>query len=282
MATSELRAISELEARDIGACLKLSDEAGWNQNAEDWRLFIEEGRAFGVRDADGRLVASAAALPYERDIAYLSMVLVTRSQRRQGIATRLVDLCVEHIGRLGLVPVLDATPAGEAVYSQQGFRVLFGLERWQGEAEAAGTPSAAGVRPAMPGDAEMIAALDAGATGASRGAVIADFAGRADSHAFLRDDRSGFVLVRRGRRAFQLGPLVAGTPAGALKLLGAALGAVSGAVFIDVPVLQKGIGDWLAARGFIRQRGFSRMAFGRSEPFGATDRLFASAGPEFG
>jgi len=282
MATSEVLAIADLQARDIDACLRLSDEAGWNQNTDDWRLFIEEGRTFGVRDADGRLVATAAALPYERDLAYLSMVLVTRSQRRQGIATRLVDLCVEHIGRLGLVPVLDATPAGETVYSQQGFEVLFGLERWQGEAESTGTPAPASVRPAAPGDTEVIAALDAGATGAPRRAIIADFTGRPGSHAFLLDDRSGFVLVRRGRRAFQLGPLVAGTPAHALKLLGAALGAVSGAVFIDVPVLQKSIGDWLAARGFTRQRSFSRMAFGRSQPFGATDRLFVSAGPEFG
>jgi GNAT superfamily N-acetyltransferase len=282
MGTSEVLAIAELDARDIDACLALSDESGWNQNADDWRLFIEEGRTFGVRDADGRLVASAAALPYERDLAYVAMVLVTQSRRREGIATRLVDLCVEHIRRLGLVPVLDATPAGEAVYSQQGFRTLFGLERWQGQAEPAGALGAAGIRPSVPSDAETIAALDAGATGAPRCAVIADFLGRAGSHAFLSGDRSGFVLVRRGRRALQLGPLVAGTPVEALKLLGAALGAVSGAVFIDVPVLQKGIGDWLAAHGFTRQRGFSRMAFGRSEPFGASGRLFASAGPEFG
>ncbi|MBN9078376.1 MAG: hypothetical protein BGN87_08565 [Rhizobiales bacterium 65-79] len=282
MATSELLAISELEARDIDACLRLSDEAGWNQNADDWRLFIEEGRSFGVRDGDGGLVGSAAVLPYERELAYIAMVLVTRTRRREGIATRLVDLCVERIGRLGLIPVLDATPAGEAVYGRQGFRTLFGLERWQGEAEAAAVPPAEGIVRAMPEDAATIAALDGAAAGAPRRAVIADFLGRAGSHAFLGGGRSGFVIVRRGRRACQLGPLVAGSPTEAQGLLGAALGAVSGAVFIDIPVLHKGIGDWLAARGFTRQRGFSRMAFGRSKPFGATDRLFASAGPEFG
>jgi N-acetylglutamate synthase-like GNAT family acetyltransferase len=282
MAGSEVLSIAELDARDIDACLRLSDEAGWNQNADDWRLFIEEGRTFGVRDADGALVATAAALPYERDLAYVAMVLVTRSRRRERIATRLVDLCVDHIRRLRLVPVLDATEAGEKVYGQQGFRAIFGLERWQGEAKAAGAPEVSGVRSAVASDTELVAALDAGVVGAPRRAVIADFLGRTGSHVFLSADCSGFVLVRRGRRAFQLGPLVAGTPTEALKLLGTALGVVSGAVFIDVPVLQKGIGDWLAARGFTRQRGFSRMAFGRSEPFGATGRLFASAGPEFG
>lgn len=282
MAISEVLAIAELETRDVDTCLRLSDEAGWNQNAEDWRLFIENGRTFGVRDADGVLVASAAALPYEGRLAYVAMVLVTQSRRREGLATRLVDLCVEHIRRLGLVPVLDATPAGEAVYRQQGFRTLFSLERWQGEAEATGIPEGADVRPITPGDTKCVAALDGEAVGAPRSAVIADFLGRAGSHAFLNMDGSGFALVRRGRRALQLGPLVAGTPAEALKLLGAVLGVVSGAVFIDVPVLQKEIADRLVARGFTRQRGFSRMAFGRSEPFGATGKLFASAGPEFG
>lgn len=282
MGTSELLAISELEVRDLDACLRLSDEAGWNQNAEDWRLFIEEGRTFGVRDVDGALVATAAILPYERELAYIAMVLVTRTRRREGIARGLVDLCVERIRGLGLVPVLDATPAGEAVYRQQGFRTVFGLERWQGDAEAVRKLIPAEGQPALPEDTEAIVALDATAVGARRRTVIADFLNRAGSQAFLSGDRSGFVLARRGRRAFQLGPLVAGTHAEALKLLGAAFGAVSGAVFIDVPVLQKAIGDWLAAHGFTRQRSFSRMAFGRAEPFGAADRLFASAGPEFG
>jgi len=61
MATSEVLAIADLQARDIDACLKLSDEAGWNQNADDWSLFIAAGAAFGVRDESGALIATAAA-----------------------------------------------------------------------------------------------------------------------------------------------------------------------------------------------------------------------------
>ena len=43
---------------------RLSDAAGWNQVGDDWALFIEHGRTLGCRDGDGRLIATAAALPY--------------------------------------------------------------------------------------------------------------------------------------------------------------------------------------------------------------------------
>lgn len=283
MAISEAPAIADLDAGSVGECLALSDEAGWNQTAADWRLFIERGRTFGARDGEGRLAASAAALPFERDMAYVAMVLVTARARRQGLATRLVDRCVAHIRQAGLVPVLDATPAGEAVYQRQGFHTAFRLERWQGT--AAGDPDAplpAGIRPFAPDDAATVAALDAAAVGAPRPAILADFLARAGSRALLPAERTGFVLVREGRRALQLGPLVAAAPAEALKLLGAALAAVRGAVFLDVPVAQREIGEWLAARGFTRQRSFARMLLDRAEPFGAPGRLHAAAGPEFG
>ncbi|MGO4839864.1 GNAT family N-acetyltransferase, partial [Rhizobiaceae sp. 2RAB30] len=96
---------------DVEACLRLSDEAGWNQTAEDWGLFLRHGTTIGVRSDDGSLVASAAALPYDR-FGFVSMVLVTAAWRRRGLATGLVDRCVETLTSRGLVPVLDATPAG--------------------------------------------------------------------------------------------------------------------------------------------------------------------------
>lgn len=282
MAVSDGLSIVDLGVGDIDAGLKLSDEAGWNQTAEDWRLFITRGRTIGIRSAEGELVASAAALPYAKDFSFLSMVLVTASWRRQGLATKLVDLCVDRIREWGLVPVLDATPAGAAVYCQQGFCPLFDLDRWQADWNAAHHEETGAVREARPSDLGDLIALDAAAAGAQRSFLIADFFGRAETRAFIADGRSGFAIIRRGRRAQQIGPIVAGSPREATSLLARALGAAKGAVFIDVPAVWKEVGEWLAARGFTRQRSFSRMALGRTVPFGTPRMLFASAGPEFG
>ena len=78
-----------LTAADAPAAVSLSAEAGWTQIAGDWRLMIDLGEAIGVRDANGALVASALALPFDGPFAWIRMVLVTAAYRRRGIATAL-------------------------------------------------------------------------------------------------------------------------------------------------------------------------------------------------
>lgn len=274
MAASEAGPIEQLGAGDLDACMALSIEAGWNQTADDWRHFIREGRSFGNRAPDGRLVASAAALPYDGPFGFVSMVLVTADWRRRGLATRLVDRCVEELQARGLVPVLDATAAGAEVYRKQGFVGQFGFDRWQGT-----LPVAKAAAEAAPG-ADRIRALDAEAAGAGRPRLMDDFLGRDGTIAV--GDGNGFALARAGRRAIQAGPVVAADETVALGLIDRLFAALTGFVFIDVPQAWRRIGDWLKARGFEIQRSFTRMALGRAEPFGLPARQFAVAGPEFG
>lgn len=280
MAVSEARETVRLTLSDVDACLRLSDEAGWNQTADDWRLFIRHGKTIGMKSDDGTLVASAAALPYDR-FGFVSMVLVTAAWRRRGLATKLVDLCVEELKARGLTPVLDATPAGALVYRQQGFIGLFELDRWQRNA-ASDDPVAKDVTSAGTDKLDLLCALDREANGADRAFLLGDFLARPASHAFLSSGHSGFIIARSGRRAMQIGPLVAASSAEAIRLLASALAAIRSAVFIDVPSVWKDVADWLVSRGFTRQRSFTRMAHGHSTPFGRPDRLFAVAGPEFG
>src|ERR1700722_13617954 len=106
---------------DLAAALSLSTEAGWNQIAADWQIFLDLGSAVGIVGADGRLIATAATLPHAGRFAWISMVLVTAAQRRQGLARWLLRDCIERLTNRQLVPVLDATPAGRTVYSGLGF-----------------------------------------------------------------------------------------------------------------------------------------------------------------
>ena len=101
MAATEPIDIVELGVGDAQAGLVLSTEAGWNQNEADWRFFLSQGVVFGMRDG-ARLVATAALLPYSAGNAWISMVLVTADFRRRGIATKLVDACLERGGNSGV------------------------------------------------------------------------------------------------------------------------------------------------------------------------------------
>ena len=57
------------------------------------------------------------------------MVLVTANWRRRGIATKLVDACLDAAAKRGLTTWLDATPDGATVYGPLGFTPTLQLRR---------------------------------------------------------------------------------------------------------------------------------------------------------
>src|SRR5258707_8822640 len=121
-------AIVTLGADDAREGLLLSTEAHWNQNEADWRFFLTRGTVFGIRDGD-HLIATAALLPYTSGNAWISMVLVTENWRRRGLATRLLDACLDAARQQRLTTWLDATPAGATVYGPLGFMPTLELRR---------------------------------------------------------------------------------------------------------------------------------------------------------
>ena len=89
--------IERLQPADAEGLCPLSIEAGWNQVAADWRLMLGLGQGFGVRGADGQWIASALALPLGPAVSWLSMVLVTKLERGQGLGTRLLSRCIAEV-----------------------------------------------------------------------------------------------------------------------------------------------------------------------------------------
>jgi GNAT superfamily N-acetyltransferase len=274
-----LRTLSE---NDIAGCMALSSEAGWNQTPDDWALFLRHGTVFGLLDANGLPVATGAILPYPSGFAWISMVLVTASRRRDRIGTHILESCCTELEQRGSVAVLDATPAGERVYRPLGFEPIFKLSRWQGEGGGATAELPAGIRPITEDDVAAITALDAAAFGANRKFLLENFFYRAPQLAFITESAEGFVLARPGRLATQIGPLVATDEDVAGALLDAALDAVAGSVFLDLCDRWSKLADQVNRRGFTIQRPFLRMAQRHRIPFGDVERTFIVAGPEFG
>jgi len=284
MASTEPLECALDEAR-LEACLALSRAAGWNQNAADWRLMLEIGRGWGLSRADGTLVASTLVLPYG-GFAWISMVLVLPAQRRKGYASRLLRRALDALRAAGLTPVLDATPAGRAVYLQEGFHDTWGFKRYQLQAPTVqGADRASGIRPLAERDWPQILALDVGAFGASRERLLRALAARLPSAALVLEeagDIRGFLLGRDGREARQLGPLVADADAAAIALVDAALRQLPVPLYLDAVDHAAALVDWLAARGFVLQRPFTRMVHGGGPAPGDVAKVMLVAGPELG
>lgn len=270
----EIRAVG---AHEIGACFRLSSLIGWNQTAADWRWMLEAGRVYGI-DADGRLIATALTLPYGARFAWISMVLVDPAFRGKGLATALMQRAVADLAADGLVPLLDATPAGREVYRRIGFRDTWSMRRWRvpcGTAEG-------GARPLEARDWPMVETLDRAAFGAGRGDLLRHLAARLPAAARVSD--AGFCLGREGRTADQIGPVVAADEAAAIALIGAALAALPAgrAAYIDLADRCGMVAGWLERLGAAVERPYTRMVYGRDAGFDDPGLLVAAAGPELG
>ena len=270
-------AIVRLGPDDAPEGLVLSTEANWNQNEADWRFFLDQGIVYGVRAKGGRLVATAALVPYSAANAWISMVLVTESWRRRGLATRLVDTCLNVATKQGLTCWLDATPAGAGVYGPLGFTPTLQLRRLRLENS---TPPAADAPALLPsGDPAQLIARDRNAMGFDRGTLLTEFAGRPGSR--LLSNVGAMALVRDGRTARHIGPLFADSPDRALALVEAIVRSETGPLLIDAVSTSDKFLQGLTAFGWTIERPFQRMRFGRATAK-PTELPFAVAGPEFG
>jgi GNAT superfamily N-acetyltransferase len=273
MAAIEPIDIVALGVGDAQAALLLSAEAGWNQNEADWRFFLSHGVVFGMRDG-ARLVATAALLPYSAGNAWISMVLVTADFRRRGIATRLVDACLDVAKRRGLTTWLDATPAGATVYGPLGFIPTLQLRRLRLEKPQGATAT----RPLSVGNLDALAARDGSAIGFDRSTLLSEFSARPASR-IVSEDRA-IALVRNGRTARHIGPLLADRADQALALVDAIVHSETGPWLIDAVHSQEAFLNGLVQSGWNIERPFQRMRFGSATPSPA--QPFAVAGPEFG
>jgi len=267
-----------LTPADMQGVLALSEEAGWTQVADDWALMMKQGSCIGYRDPSGRPIASGVALPMDDQIGWVSMVLVTKSWQRKGLATKIVEKCCEWLEGQGIIPLLDATPDGRTVYSQMGFQDQLAITRWRVDTEVPGNEASVG--PARADDLIWIADYDEEVFGARRTPILGDLIMRGPAYA--ANGNAGFLLGREGRGVTQIGPLSAENLSIAINLLDAALAPLSGAVTIDAFAAQAEFTDHLAARGFKAQRSFTRMIRGPVRIIGDASRAFAAAGPELG
>jgi GNAT superfamily N-acetyltransferase len=277
MADTDQIAISRLGQDDALAGLALSAEAHWNQNEADWRFFLGQGTVFGVRDNGGDLIASAALLPYTSGNAWISMVLVTANWRRRGLATKLVDACLDAAAKQGLTPWLDATPAGATVYGPLGFTPTLQLRRLR--LENSMRPEAGPSQRLSACDLPEFISRDRRAMGFDRSTLLAELGGRSSSRLLSNGD--AVALVRGGRKARHVGPLLADSPDRALAMVNEIVRSETGPLLIDAVNGQEAFLKGLTGSGWTIERPFQRMRFGRTTAE-VTELPFAVAGPEYG
>lgn len=193
-------------------CLKQA--AGWNQTEADWArlLDLQPDGCFAI-EQNGALAATATALVYGADLAWIGMVLTAPEHRGQGFARMLMAEAMAYTQASAAAQVgLDATEMGIALYQRFGFEQECLIERWGRPAPLLSevtSPIATG--PWTP-DPE----LDANAFPADRLRLLANLAAEGESAGIAG---SAYAMGRPGSQAAYFGPCVAKSPAMAERLL---------------------------------------------------------------
>lgn len=278
----EIRPLTE---SDLAAVMELKNLVGWNQTVADWRrLLAHDPAGCFAAWVDDQLVGTATSTAYGTDLAWIGMVLVDPAFRRRGLATALMRAVLAHLAARGVQTIkLDATAAGRPVYAALGFVEEGWIERWEGIAQPLTLPPAC--REMRAADWPQVLTLDRRAFGTDRAEILATL--RAEPLVALVTPASGplqgFVLARPGSARSYLGPLVATREDAALALLDAALSCLAGqTVFVDLNTQLPQGRQWLAARGFVKQRDLLRMRLGQASAAGTSPEIWAVAGLELG
>ena len=283
--------IRALNLNDLERCLALSTESGWNQNENDWRLLLRVCHGYGVDEPGYGLAATAMAWDLGDRQSWINMVLVGKSYRRLGFATKLMEKCHGDVSANQGVSLLDATSDGSNVYTKLGFSGEISINRFyrdhKGSGDSENPDWDESICPVLmePEDFRLVVELDKQVLGVDRGKALIDFYLREPKAAWIAREASGalrgFILGRDGRFATQLGPIVADSRACACALLRSALNRVEGPTIVDAPSIDSEWLELLEQLGFENRRNFLRM--GTEGATWPTDwsRAYAIAGPDF-
>ena len=285
-----------LTAADLPAAMALKESAGWNQTEADWRMLLEqepEG-CFAV-ESEGRVVASATAYCYGRDLAWIGMVLTLPQARRRGFGRRAFCAAVDFCQDRGVRCLkLDATDIGRPLYERAQFLPEYQVERWGRSIADCGlriadfepSPQSAIRNPKLDeGRLRCLAAIDTKAFGVSRAALLEALLRNSDWSACVERDGApvAYAMSRPGTNARYFGPCVAASLEDARALWEAFFACFPNQpVFVDVPAPNTAARGPIESYGFQVRRTLLRMCRGPNDQPGDPSLVFGLAGFEYG
>jgi GNAT superfamily N-acetyltransferase len=268
---------------DLRLGLRLSRQAGWNQTMADWQRFFNMGpEGCFIAEFGGHPVGTTMTFVSDL-VAWIAMVLVEKNVRAKGIGTALLKHALEYLDACKIRTVrLDATHLGRPIYERLGFVPEYELVRFEGISLSGEVVTS--VKKATPEILTDVIEFDKRMTGENRTkmiqALFKEF--QENTSVLIHGDKlEGFVTMRSGSNAIQIGPCTATSNAGP-DLLSYALNKCAGkAVYIDIPTDNTNSVKIAESSGLKIQRRFVRMCRGMR----ITDNIeaiWASSGPEKG
>lgn len=278
----------QMQQADIPVAMKLKEAEGWNQTEADWALLLSHNPELClVAETGGEVAGTVTAINFENKVAWIGMMLVSKSHRGKGLSKLLLNTIIKQLDACKSIK-LDATPAGKKVYDKLGFVDEYGIARMTTQNLVQPTNNDAAMEPKelTPAKLNEIILYDKKAFGVNREKVLDFLLKNQTEKAWYLEENgeiTGYILSRPGCNFTQVGPVVANTLNNAKALLFSVLNKMEGQpVVVDVMEEHKELIAWLEGLNFTVQRSFRRMYL-KANPFaGNPSQQVLIAGPELG
>ncbi len=235
-------------------CADLSEDRGWPREEHKWGLLLSAGQGYGIDDPAGGLVAACAVTSYgtsqRPELAAIGMVLVAERHARKGVGRRLMS---EVLALLEGSPVtLHATPAGQPLYEELGFKTIGRAEMVRGHFRASGPAPTVPTRAATAEDLPALLRLDAEVFGPDRTHVLTRLPAFADQ---LRVAESpdgelvGYAAAWPNMDTHVVGPLIARDTETAKSLVASLAQQTDRPLRTDIDVRHEELLSWIKAQG---------------------------------
>ncbi len=247
--------LQQFDHSDIPGLISLSASVGWDYDAEEIKTVMAAGKVYGHRNVEGKIVSSAAIIPYDDSLASIGMVIVRDECRGMGLGRMVTQACIEAVYPETTI-MLIATEQGKPLYERLGFRSISCVHKYLCDRYVPANSQRSAEVEFIPYREEHfphVVQLDRNAVGADRSSFLKHRIAQAKECYLVKDQRGtmvGYGLSVEGPVNLILGPIAAPTVEIATHLLDKLAFQHQGKLRIDVPGGNEEFLPLLMKRGF--------------------------------
>ncbi|KOS60187.1 GNAT family N-acetyltransferase [Lysinibacillus agricola] len=240
---------------DIPGLIALSDSVGWDYDEFEIRTVMLSGKIFGHKNAEGKIVSSAAIITYDSNLASIGMVIVHENYRGLGLGKLATQKCIESVSEHTVI-LLVATKDGEPLYKKMGFTTVDYVHKYLADSYIGAHNLATNectIEDFNEQDFTDIVSLDAAAFGDKRSKFLRNRIKQSKRCIVMRDHQAniiGFGMSILGPINLILGPIIAPDSKTASLIINILAKDHDGKLRIDIPSGHAELMKWLEQSGF--------------------------------
>jgi len=271
---------------DLPQAIEMMQSIGWNYAPDHFSRILDwSGTGAFCITYRRRVVATSTAIQYGKQRGWLGMIVTHAGHQGRGLGGRTTQTAIDHLRGRGVQEVmLDASDQGQALYERLGFRPLYPMLTWMGNANTPPLPPRSTIRRATPDDLPALVALDGEIFGAERPAIIRRLLEDFPATSWVDvagATLQGFLIAQpHPPHATRLAPWMHRTPDGARDLLQTALHHLDSQKFrLDTASTNPQAGEIAQAFGLQPEGGCIRMIWGDApDPHFLHEQYYGVAG----